>query len=230
MTIIGSSQQPIRLLLCDDQTLFRQCLCSLLRLERDLQVVGEASYGDEALWLAEQRQPDIVLMDLNMRGDVQNGINAIAAIKKRTLPCRVIILTTFEYEGQLLNAFQAGADDWLFKDASAAELVRKIRQVYAGEQSIPPELAAKLLLEYKQRRKLSPLDATDPDDVVGNELTLREVQVLRLLANGESNRIIGDWLGLTEGTVKNYVSKILTKLHAENRTQAANAARERRLI
>ena len=232
-------QRPIRLLICEDQTLMREGLHTVLTLEPGFEVVGEALDGAQAVQMAENLRPDIVLMDVQMPG--QNGVQATAAITARNLPCRVIILTTFDYEDYVFEAIKAGAVGYLLKDTPAAQLAATIRQVYAGESFIAPRVATKLLMEFGRRGTLRPNDAsqeaTGERDGNGSgngngegELSLREVEVLRLLAQGESNREIGDRLALAEGTVKNYVSNILMKLHAANRTQAANLARERGLI
>jgi len=232
-------QRPIRLLICEDQTLMREGLHTVLTLEPGFEVVGEALDGAQAVQLAEGLRPDIVLMDVQMPR--QNGVQATAAITARNLPCRVIILTTFDYEDYVFEAIKAGAVGYLLKDTPAAELAETIRRVYAGESFIAPRVATKLLMEFGRRGTLRPNDASQEatgergGNGSGNgngegELSLREVEVLRLLAQGESNREIGDRLALAEGTVKNYVSNILMKLHAANRTQAANLARERGLI
>ena len=232
-----NEQRPIRLLICEDQTLMREGLHTVLTLEPGFEVVGEALDGAQAVQLAEHLRPDIVLMDVQMPR--QNGVQATAAITARNLPCRVIILTTFDYEDYVFEAIKAGAVGYLLKDTPAAQLAMTIRQVYAGESFIAPRVATKLLMEFGRRGTLRPQDpsqeATGERTGSGNgngegELSQREVEVLRLLAQGESNREIGDWLALAEGTVKNYVSNILMKLHAANRTQAANLARERGLI
>ena len=232
-------QRPIRLLICEDQTLMREGLHTVLTLEPGFEVVGEALDGAQAVQLAEHLRPDIVLMDVQMPG--QNGVQATAAITARNLPCRVIILTTFDYEDYVFEAIKAGAVGYLLKDTPAAQLAATIRQVYAGESFIAPRVATKLLMEFGRRGTLRPQDPSQeaPGERGGNgngngsgegELSQREVEVLRLLAQGESNRESGDRLALAEGTVKNYVSNILMKLHAANRTQAANLARERGLI
>lgn len=229
----SDQQRPIRLLICEDQTLMREGLHTVLALEPGFAVVGEALDGAQAVQLAEKLRPDIVLMDVQM--PAQNGVQATAAITARNLPCRVIILTTFDYEDYVFEAIKAGAVGYLLKDTPAADLADTIRRVYAGESFIAPKVATKLLMEFGRRGTLRLHEATQ--EVAGDraangegELSQREIEVLRLLAQGESNREIGDRLALAEGTVKNYVSNILMKLHAANRTQAANLARERGLI
>lgn len=229
----SDQQRPIRLLICEDQTLMREGLHTVLALEPGFAVVGEALDGAQAVQLAEKLRPDIVLMDVQM--PAQNGVQATAAITARNLPCRVIILTTFDYEDYVFEAIKAGAVGYLLKDTPAADLADTIRRVYAGESFIAPKVATKLLMEFGRRGTLRLHEAAQEvaADRAANgegELSQREIEVLRLLAQGESNREIGDRLALAEGTVKNYVSNILMKLHAANRTQAANLARERGLI
>jgi two-component system, NarL family, response regulator DegU len=224
------TQSPIRILLCEDQTLMRQGLHTVLELEPGFQVVGEAANGEEAIARYEQlaqqgNGPDIVLMDVQMPR--KNGVQATAALTTAYPGARIIILTTFDYEDYVFDAIKAGAMGYLLKDVPAAELADTIRKVYAGEPFIQPEVASKLLVEFGRKGRPVP---THPSSPVDEELSTREVEVLKLLASGASNREIADRLTLAEGTVKNHVSNILSKLHAENRTQAANLARERKII
>lgn len=225
----AASLAPIRLLICEDQTLMREGLRTVLELEPGFVVVGEAADGAEAVRQAERLRPDIVLMDVQMPRE--NGVQATAAITARGLPCRVIILTTFDYEDYVFDAIKAGAVGYILKDTPATELAATIRRVFAGESFIQPKVATKVLLEFT-RRAQSPGPAPAGGERGGDpgELSDREVEVLRLLAQGASNREIADRLVLAEGTVKNHVSNILMKLHAANRTHAANLARERGLI
>lgn len=220
----------IRILLCEDQTLMRQGLHTVLGLEPGFQVVAEASDGEEAVRTYADLQsrgqgPDIVLMDIQMPR--QNGVQATAAITTTYPGARIIILTTFDYEDYVFEAVKAGAMGYLLKDVPATELAETIRKVHAGEPFIQPSVASKLLMDFgrKGRAPAGPGGAL-PDE----ELSSREIEVLKLLAAGASNREIAERLTLAEGTVKNHVSNILSKLHAENRTQAANLARERKLI
>jgi DNA-binding NarL/FixJ family response regulator len=235
----------VRILICEDQTLMRESLRTVLDLEPGFSVVGEAADGEEGLRLAEALCPDVVLMDVQMPR--QNGVQATAAITARRLPCRVIILTTFDYEDYVFDAIKAGAVGYLLKDTPATELAATIRKVYAGESFIQPKVATKLLMEFGRRGGAgaeSALAAREERSGVAGSgesssgesssalegLSQREADVLRLLAQGASNRDIADQLVLAEGTVKNHVSNILMKLHAANRTQAASLARERGLI
>ena len=221
----------IRILLCEDQTLLREGLHTVLELETDFRVVGEAANGEEAIeryfqLQAQGNRPDVVLMDIQMPR--KNGVQATGAIMARDASARIIILTTFDYDEYVFAAIKAGAMGYLLKDVPASELAATIRKVYAGEPFIQPQVASKLLLKFGRKRPATPqgMKTAQGDE----ELSVREVEVLKLLAAGASNRDIADTLGLAEGTVKNHVSNILSKLHAENRTQAANMARERKLI
>lgn len=222
--------EAIRILLCEDQTLMRQGLHTVLELEPGFQVVAEAENGEQAIKryteLQSQGQgPDIVLMDVQMPR--QNGVQATAAITTAYPGARIIILTTFDYEDYVFEAVKAGAMGYLLKDVPANELAGTIRRVHAGEPFIQPSIASKLLMDVGRKGRVPSGQSSTPVD---EELSSREGEVLKLLAAGASNREIAERLTLAEGTVKNHVSNILSKLHAENRTQAANLARERKLI
>jgi DNA-binding NarL/FixJ family response regulator len=220
----------IRILLCEDQTLMRQGLRTILDLEPGFQVVGEAADGKEAVEryneLRNQNNgPDIVLMDIQMPR--MSGVQATAVLTTSAPAARVIILTTFDYEDYVFEAIKAGAMGYLLKDVPATELVATIRQVHAGEPSIQPKIASKLLIEFG--RKGLPSTGTSRS-TQQEELSPREIEILKLLAEGASNRKIAEKLVLAEGTVKNHVSNIMSKLHTENRTQAVHLARERNLL
>ncbi|HEX7736306.1 MAG TPA: response regulator transcription factor [Ktedonobacteraceae bacterium] len=224
------SINTIRILLCEDQTLMRQGLRTILELEPDFQVVEEAADGEEAV--SKYRQlctlgtcPDIVLMDIQM--PKMNGVQATAVLTTSTPAARVIILTTFDYDEYVFDAIKAGAMGYLLKDIPAGELAATIRQAYAGEPVIQPKLANRLLIELGQKGRSQ---AASSRPAQQDELSPRESDILRLLAQGASNRQIAEKLVLAEGTVKNHVSNILSKLHAENRTQAVNLAREQNLL
>jgi len=220
----------IRILLCEDQTLMRQGLHTVLELEPGFLVVGEVANGEEAIERYNELQqqgngPDIVLMDIQMPR--KNGVQATAAITTAHPAARVIILTTFDYDDYVFEAVKAGAMGYLLKDVPADELASTIRKLHAGEPFIQPKVASKLLVEFGRKGRPTTGQSTN---LAGEELSARESEVLRLLAGGASNREIADKLVLAEGTVKNHVSTILSKLHAENRTQAVNLARERNII
>ena len=220
----------IRILLCEDQMLMRQGLRTILELEPDMQIASEAANGEEAVkrygnLMQQGQRPDIVLMDIQMPR--KNGVEATAAITTQDPTARIIILTTFDSDEYVFDAVKAGAMGYLLKDVPADELIATIRKVYAGEPFIQPKMASKLLVEFGRKgRPVTTNTVAQPSE----ELSSREIEVLKLLAAGASNREIADKLVLAEGTVKNHVSNILGKLHAENRTHAANLARERRLI
>lgn len=211
----------IRILLCEDQTLVRDGLRTILTLQPCMAVVGEAANGEEAVQRAVELRPDIVLMDIQMPR--RNGVEATALITAACPTTRVIVLTTFDYDDYVFDAVKAGAMGYLLKDVPAPELIDVIRRVHAGESFIQPHVASKLLLEFGRRSRA----AQEP---AGEELTEREREVLSLLAGDASNREIGTALYLAESTVKNHVSTILSKLHAANRTHAVSLAREQGLI
>ena len=208
----------IRILLCEDQTLVRHGLRTILELEPGMAVAGEVADGEEAVQRARELRPDIVLMDIQMPR--RSGVEATALITAACPQTRVIVLTTFDYEEYVFDAVKAGAMGYLLKDVPVPELIDTIRRVHAGESFIQARVASKLLLEFGRR-------ARTPAE---EELTEREREVLSLLAAGASNREIGARLYLAEGTVKNHVSNILSKLHAANRTHAVSLAREQGLL
>ncbi|MGH2480519.1 MAG: response regulator [Ktedonobacteraceae bacterium] len=221
---------PLRILLCEDQTLMRQGLRTILELEPGLQVVGEAADGEEAVRCynelrSQDNGPDVVLMDIQMPR--MSGVQATAALTSSDPSARIIILTTFDYEDYVFEAIKAGAMGYLLKDVPAGELVATIYQVHAGEPSIQPRIANRLLVEFGRKNRLAVGLARSHQQ---EELSPREIEILKLLAEGASNRKIAEKLVLAEGTVKNHVSTILSKLHIENRTQAAHLAYERKLL
>jgi DNA-binding NarL/FixJ family response regulator len=209
--------KPIRILIVEDQTLMRQGLNTILDLEPGLQVVGQAADGESGIHLALDLRPDLILMDIQMPG--MNGIEAIAAICAVWPEARIIILTTFGRDEYVFQGVRAGAVGFLLKDAPADHLIQTIRRVHAGQVSIQPEIASRLLREL-----------IAPHHPPMEPLTDREREVLVLLAQGHSNREIAGQLVLAEGTVTNHVSNILGKLQAENRTQAAEIARRHGLV
>jgi DNA-binding NarL/FixJ family response regulator len=211
----------IKLLICEDQTLMRQGLATILGLEPGLTVVGEAADGAEAVAQVRALHPDIVLMDVQMPG--MDGIEATRLITAAYPDTRVIILTTFDYEEYVFVGVKAGAMGYMLKDSPAPDLIHTIRRVHEGERFIQPAVASKLLFEFAQGARRGSGAGYEP-------LSERETDIIRRLAQGMSNREVADDLALAEGTVKNYVSTILGKLHAANRVQAINLARQHKLI
>lgn len=212
------TDDPIRVIIAEDQTLVRQGLRTILELSPGFEVVGEAENGQQAIECAASQHPDVVLMDVQM--PQMNGIEATAQITRILPPTKVILLTTFDYDEYVFAGVQAGAQGHILKDIPAADLLDTIRRVQAGESIIQPKLAVRLIKTFSQQRTQSSVDA----------LSAREMEVLQLLAEGWNNKAIATHLFLTEGTIKNYVSAILSKLHAGNRTQATAIARKQGLI
>lgn len=214
----------IRILLVDDQTLVRQGIQTLLDLEEDLTVVGAAANGQQALAMVEQLQPDVVLMDVRM--PVMDGVAATREITKRWPHIGVIILTTFDDDEYVIEGLKAGARGYMLKDADSSEIVEAVRIVARGEALIQPSITRKVLAEFT-RLAGGRAPATPP---LAEPLTEREMDVLRGIAAGQSNREIADQLCISEGTVKNHVSNLLAKLAVRDRTQAIIRARELGLI
>lgn len=217
------SGSPIRLLLVDDQRLLRDGLRTLLELEGDFAVVGEADNGQSALAAYETLSPDVVLMDIRM--PEMNGVEAIRRLRARWPEAKVIVLTTFDDDEYIFEGLRAGALGYLLKDVSGDELAEAIRTVAGGGALIAPSVTRKVVAEFARL----PTSARDAASLAGL-LSEREVQVLRGLAEGLTNREIAQKLYLAEGTVKNYVSSILGKVGARDRTQAALRARELGLL
>ncbi len=210
----------VRLLLVDDQALFREALATLLAVRDDIEVVGEAGNGDEALRRAAELGPDVVLMDLRM--PVLDGIAATRRLRVEQPGVRVIALTTFDDDEDVFAALRAGAVGYLLKDVSSARLVEAVHAAARGESVLQPSVAAKVVARFAQLPDVAA--APRPQPLV-DPLSERELEVLRLLADGRSNREIAATLFLAEGTVKNHVTNVLGKLGARDRTQAALRAR-----
>ena len=215
---------PIRLLIVDDQRLMREGLRTLLELERGFEIVGEAGDGQAALDAYAELQPDVVLMDIRMPG--MDGVEATRRLHARWPEARVIILTTFNDDAYVFEGLRAGALGYLLKDVSGQELASAVRTVAQGGALIDPAVARKVVDEFA---RLAP-PARLIDAGLSEPLSERELDVLRLLAEGLSNREIGLKLSLTEGTVKNYVTNVLQKIGVRDRTQAALRGRELGLI
>jgi NarL family two-component system response regulator LiaR len=205
----SAEPQPTRVLIVDDHGVVREGLRAYLELEPDIQVVGEAKDGLEAVRRAAELQPDVVLMDLVMPN--MDGVDATSRIKQQQPATHVIILTSFLDDERVVPAIRAGATSYLLKDVAATDLARAIRGARAGQAQLHPEVARRLMQQVTSPRK--------PD--AGAQLTDREREVLRLLADGRSNKEIARSLVVSERTVKGHVSNILGKLGLQDRTQAA---------
>jgi NarL family two-component system response regulator LiaR len=204
------AQTAIRVLIVDDQPIVRKGIRALLAQVADVEVVGEAGDGHQALAQTEALRPDVILMDLVM--PQMDGIEAIHRITDRPAGARILVLTSFAGDDKVFPAIKAGALGYLLKDSEPADLLHAIRQVYRGEPSLEPSIARKVLLEMQRPSQQPP--TPDP-------LTEREIQVLRLVAKGLTNPDIAARLTITEATVRSHVSNILGKLHLANRVQAA---------
>jgi len=204
------TQTRIHVLIADDHAIVRKGIRALLSTETDIQVIGEASDGADAIAQAQALNPDVILMDLVM--PKLDGIEATRQITANQPRARILVLTSFAADDKVFPAIKAGALGYLLKDSGPEELVQAIHQVYRGEPSLEPSIARKVLTELSQPPK-TPL-TPEP-------LTEREVGVLRLVAQGQSNREIAEQLVITEMTVRTHVSNILSKLHLASRTQAA---------
>ncbi|MCG3208215.1 MAG: Transcriptional regulatory protein LiaR [Anaerolineae bacterium] len=202
--------QPINVLVVDDHVIVRRGIRALLSTEPDIQVIGEATNGKEAITQTEALIPDVILMDLVM--PEMDGIEAIRHITQHNSQARIVVLTSFATDEKVFPAIKAGALGYLLKDSEPEELVHAIRQVYRGESSLHPTIARKLLQELSRPPQRPP--TTEP-------LTERELAVLKLIAQGLSNQEIADELVISEATVRTHVSNILSKLHLASRTQAA---------
>jgi NarL family two-component system response regulator LiaR len=200
----------IRVLVVDDHVVVRQGIHALLATETDIEVVGEAENGREAVAEAESLRPDVILMDLVM--PEMDGIKAIGRITARQPEARILVLTSFAADDKVFPAIKAGALGYLLKDSSPEDLVAAIHQVHQGESSLHPTIARKLLQELSQPPDKPP--TLEP-------LTEREVEVLKLVAQGRSNQEIAGALVISEATARTHVSNILHKLHLASRTQAA---------
>ncbi len=207
--------QALRLLIVDDHPVVRDGLAAIVETQADLEVVGEAGDGEEAVRLAQSLNPDVVLMDLRLPG--VTGVEAIGRIRSQLPRTHILILTTYDNDEAIMEGLQAGAEGYLLKGTSRQELLGAIRAVARGETLLPPAVAGRLLSRLQSH-------------VAGTELSPREVEVLKLMATGKRNREIAADLFLSEKTVKAHVSSILRKLNAEDRTEAVTIGLRRGLI
>ena len=215
---------PIRVLVADDHALFRRGLRAMLELEGDIEVVGEAGDGLEAVALTEELVPDVVLLDVRMPRST--GIEACQAIRDRVPAAKIVILTGSDEESDLFEAVRAGANGYVLKDVTGDQVALGIRAVYSGDSLISPSMASKLLAEFAVMRRRDNGEA----NTAVPKLTEREVEVLGLVARGMANREIGKQLFISENTVKNHVRNILEKLQLHSRMEAVMYAVRQNLI
>ncbi len=209
--IMSTGPSVIRILTVDDHPMLREGIAALVASQPDMKLVAEASTGREAVEQFRKHKPDLTLMDLQM--PEMDGIEAMAAICSEFPDARIIVLTTYKGDVQVLRALKAGARAYLLKGLLRKELLETIRAVHAGQKRIPAEIAAELA-----------------DHAVDDALTAREIDVLRLIALGNANKLVADQLGITEDTVKGHVKNILSKLGASDRTHAVTIALKRGII
>jgi DNA-binding NarL/FixJ family response regulator len=215
----------IRVLLVDDQALFREGLETLLSVHKDIQVIGQASNGQEAIDLAQKLHPNVILMDMQM--PVLNGVGATRRLKGSLPDCRVIVLTTFDDKETIFDALRAGAVGYLLKDVGSAQLAESIRRTARGESILDPSVAAKVVAEFS---RVSSLVTATSFEVLTEPLSEREIEVLRLVTVGLSNREIAEKLIISRGTAKTHIHNLCGKLGAHNRTEAVMRARELGLV
>jgi DNA-binding NarL/FixJ family response regulator len=201
----------IKVLIVDDHHIVRQGLAALLKTVPGFEVLGEAADGEQAVELYRKHRPDVTLMDLRL--PKMNGVEAITRIREGSPHARIVVLTTYDGDEDIYRALQAGAKGYLLKGMDLAELSEAIRTVHAGKTRIPPRVAEKLA-----------------ERMSGSSLTARELEVLRLIVAGKSNKDIGSALFISEATVKTHVNSLLSKLGVEDRTQAATTALQRGIV
>ena len=202
----------MKVIICDDQAIVRDGLVMLLKLEPDIEVVGTAGDGAEAVEMVADKRPDLILMDLKM--PIMNGVEATRQIRMKYPEVKVLVLTTYADDEWVFDAIQAGASGYLLKDTPREELIRAVRGTVTGKTYVDPSIAGKVLDQVSSHQ-------TQSATLITSKLTEREIEVLRLVARGLSNADIADQLFLSDGTVRNHVSAILAKLGVSDRTQAA---------
>jgi DNA-binding NarL/FixJ family response regulator len=202
----------MKVIICDDQDIVRDGLELLLKLEKDIEIVGIAGDGAEAVELVAQKKPDLVMMDLKM--PIMNGVEATRQIKTKFPGVKVLVLTTYGTDDWVLDALKAGASGYLLKDAPREQVLSAIRGTVAGKTYLDPAIAGKVINRISSSNQL-------PAALITGKLTQREIEVLQLLAKGFTNEDIAKKLFLSEGTVRNHISTIVDKLGVSDRTQAA---------
>jgi DNA-binding NarL/FixJ family response regulator len=230
------AQEPnVRVLVVDDQRLMRDGIASLLSIQDGIEVVGTAANGQEALEQALALRPAVILMDVRM--PVMDGVAATAQVRRQMPDCQILMLTTFDDEEYVVDALRAGACGYLLKNIPAPDLARAVQAAHRGIYQLDPSIAGKVVASLARSAKspslpptatASTVDASGP--LNASDLTGREIEVLRLIAQGATNREIAERLVISEGTVKNHISNILSRLGLRDRTQAAIYARENNLL
>jgi len=215
----------IKILICDDQSLFREALRTLLGSFAEMDVIGEAANGEEAIRYAVSLSPDVILMDLRM--PIMDGVEATRRITQLGKGIRVIVLTTFDDDETVFDGLRAGAVGYLLKDVSSEKLVEAINAANNGDYFLLPSITAKVVSEFS---KISKPIRKHNDEMIADPLSPREVEILRVVATGASNKEIADLLFISEGTVKNHLSSILGKLGVRDRMQAILKAKELGII
>ncbi|NPV55715.1 MAG: response regulator transcription factor [Anaerolineae bacterium] len=215
----------IRILLVDDQVLFREALRTLISEQTDFVVVGEAGNGEEAVNMISLLKPSIILMDLRM--PIMGGVEATRKIRQDYPDCKVIMLTTFDDDELVFDGLKAGAIGYLLKDVSSEKLFEAIHTANEGQYVLHPSITGKVVEEFSRLRQDKP---TKNQAIIFEQLSPREIEILELVAKGSSNKEIADYLYIAEGTVKNHMRNILSKLDARDRMQAVIKAKEAGII
>ena len=234
MTGVRATEPAIKVLVVDDQQLVRRGICLVLDTLEGVEVVGEAADGREGLAMINAVQPDVVLTDARM--PVLDGVGLVAGAASRFPGLPVVVLTTFDDDELVFEAVRAGARAYLLKDAAEAEVLETVRAVHRGESRLSPTVARKVLEQFRALAQdwhgaapaAAPAPAAHAPDALDEPLSDKEERILALLADGCSNKQIAEQVFLAEGTVKNYVSRIMEKLHARNRVELALRAGPRR--
>ena len=206
----------IKVMIVDDQTLVREGISMLLSLCQDIELVAEASNGEEAVSLTEEKKPDVILMDIKM--PVMNGVKATKIIKRKYPNIKILILTTFKDDEFIFEALKNGADGYILKDVKSDKIIESIKTVYSGNLLLHSEIANKVIKELENKNtitKENKIEINGPYE----SLTSREVEIAQLISLGKSNKEISQLLFITEGTVKNHITRILSKLQIKNRVQ-----------
>lgn len=209
----------IKVMIVDDQGLIRDGLRMILSLSDDIEVVGEAINGEEAINMLSKVKPDVILMDIRM--PVMNGVEATKVIKEKFLEVKILILTTFNEDEYIFEGLKNGADGYMLKDVKSDEIIKAIKEVHRGNVLLQPEIATKVVKAFNNINNQKEIENNEEIEQSIKDLTPRELEISELVAKGKSNKEIGEELFITEGTVKNHLTRILSKLELRDRTQLA---------